>query len=124
MKVYISGKWEARRWLRDWAGRVSTLGYDVTSSWLNEEGSRDLDLLEQQVTSGRGIREITASDLLILDTFDLDEYGGREVEMGVALACHIPIVIVGPPRNIFHSLAIRRLSSWSAVLDFLAHPNT
>lgn len=125
MRVYISGLWESRERIARWGPIFRAAGHEVTSSWLEEGGvGRGCDILQEQMTSGKDIQEIASSDLLVVDTFDVDAYGGREVEVGIALALHIPVVVVGPRRNIFHSLAIRRLSSWNAVLSFLTHTNT
>lgn len=65
--------------------------------------------------------EINASDLLILDTEDVTPRGGREVELGFALGRFQEKIIymVGPVRNVFHTLVDRRFDNWDQLMATL-----
>lgn len=69
----------------------------------------------------RDLREVQRADLLILDTIDESNTGGREVEMGSALSMETTIWRVGPVRNIFHELAEREFTDWDEILRELKH---
>ena len=56
--------------------------------------------------------ELSEADFLILDTLDETRTGGREVEFGHALAWGIPVIRVGPARNLFHHRARRVYNAW------------
>lgn len=67
--------------------------------------------------------EISAADLLILDTFVMSSRGGASNEFGFALGAHQGklVWIVGPERSVFHQLADRRFNSWADCVAFLEH---
>ena len=69
----------------------------------------------------RDLAEIRSADLIIVDTFDVTERGGREVEFGFALGRFqgIETWIVGPMRNVFHRLADLVFDDWAQALEFL-----
>lgn len=89
------------------------MGHMVTSRWLLEEGVSYQSAL-------RDMREIREADLLIIDTVDVTERGGREWEIGYAQALGKPIVKVGPNRNVFHQFIPRTLKDWDEALCFFA----
>lgn len=69
--------------------------------------------------SYRDAGEIVTADLLIIDTQEESCSGGREVEYGMALALGKPVWVVGPHRNIFHSVCRRQFDDWAPVLKEL-----
>lgn len=120
MKVYLASFFNTRSRLLPIRTRLQEMGYEVTSTWLDEpEGSTDKPSLEaSQAFAHRDLTQIADSNLLILDTFDETLRGGREVEYGFAMALGIPTVVVGPRRNVFHFLTYQ-FSSWEEALTFM-----
>lgn len=118
MNIYIAGKFEAQERLKHERNRIHMLGLGkVIGTWLDEESgdpttSQKLDYAE------RDLVEVSDSDLLILDTADENNRGGREVEYGAALGQGIEVWVVGPKRNVFHELAPHFLD-WDDVLEAL-----
>jgi len=93
--------------------------YLITSSWLNEKTNdptkiTTYDLLPEsnQLLAAKDFWEIEESDLVVIDTIDVSDRGGREVEMGYALAKKIQVVLVGPRRNVFHYLVREVYKDW------------
>lgn len=128
-RIYIAGRYEARDRLRGERNRMNVLGAGrVVGTWLDEEPAQE-SLTPQQAYdyAVRDRKELACdADLLILDTFDDDDRGGREVEYGIALGYtlaakdheRIETWVVGPKRNIFHELA-PHFETWDQVLDAL-----
>ncbi len=126
--IYIAGKFDAKDRLRIERDRICALkAGHVISLWLDEETAAPdetrtkgtgLSAEEGRTYAKRDLYEIQTADLLILDTFDDNLRGGREVEFGFALATGIPVWVVGPKRNVFHELA-RHFASWPDVLEQL-----
>lgn len=116
MKVYIGSFFDTRERLLPYRDQLFKLGHDVVSTWLNEtkkmpEMGHDEFWKKLAV---KDLAEIQSADLFILDTLDITPRGGREVEIGYALAGHQNrlIYLVGPVRNVFHTLADRRFDTW------------
>ena len=123
MKIYLAAKFERRLAIRPWADALWTLGHEVVSSWLNEV-SRMPGMSSPEFYKKLAIKDLTeirAADLLILDTAEASERGGKEVEWGYALGqFHGKLVwIVGPQRNVFHYLADRVFPDWATCLQYL-----
>lgn len=126
MRIYIAGRFEAQKRLRTARHELQNLGQEVVSSWLDEAPGMPPVKAER-----RDLEDLYKSHLIILDTFDEDDRGGREVEWGVALGlrCYggfgdggdfLPYLwLVGPKRNIFHELADRHFSTWQDCYDFI-----
>lgn len=122
MKIYIAGKYEARERLRSIRAILQERGHEVISSWLDETAPKGEVTDEYKASVAiRDFREILNADLFILDTLDESNTGGREVELGWALALTLmglhkmkPIRI-GPDRNVYHMLP--SAPSWEAFLS-------
>ena len=119
MKIYLAAKFEAKLVMRGVKLMIEELGHKVVSTWLDEES------LETTVTDAmklqyalRDLSEIEDADLLILDTYDDNLRGGREVEYGYARALGKQTWVMGPQRNVFHHLA-PHFDSWLDVRDSL-----
>ncbi len=117
--IYLAGKWAAQARLRGIARQLTGRGWTVVASWLHEPDQRLTPAQEAEIAD-TDVREVERADVLVLDTFDDDERGGREVEWGVALAHDKPVYIVGPMRNVFHRLAWGHWDTWRDALDALA----
>ncbi|KKK51062.1 hypothetical protein LCGC14_3118710, partial [marine sediment metagenome] len=59
-------------------------------------------------------------DIFILDTSDVDETGGREVELGAAIILGKVIFLVGPIRNLFHMHpSVRSFRTWNDIISHI-----
>jgi len=116
MLTYIAGKWTARRRIRRWAEKVNELpNYSICSSWLT--CTKPFPPVFLQAVKDHN--EVQRASLLILDTLDKSETGGREVEFGLALGDGCIIYIVGPNRNIFHTMATKQFDTWPKLMEHL-----
>lgn len=137
LRVYIAGFFDTKDRLHPVRDALTSLGYVVTSTWLDEvqtdvapgkvsttiaealekyKGTKHEDYLSYAV---RDVKDIDRSDFLIVDTFDITPRGGREVEVGYAIGTGKPFFVVGPERNVFHKLAKDTFSSWDSAIEFL-----
>jgi hypothetical protein len=122
VNIYIAGKWEARDRLKLERDAIhANTKHKVIGTWLDVEESPEPTIMDKRAYAGRDLAEVKASNLLILDTLDMNERGGREVEYGMALGRgHIWTWIVGPIRNIFHEIASRHFATWDEAHKELA----
>ena len=120
MKCYIASFFDTRARIKPHADALWAKGHEITSSWL-QEVARPEGMTREEFWKKLAIKdlaEINAADLLILDTFDVTPRGGREVELGFALGRFQTksIYLVGPVRNVFHTLVDRHYDTWDALL--------
>jgi nucleoside 2-deoxyribosyltransferase len=125
--IYLAAKFDAKERIRIERDRIHALKLGhVVSCWLEEEQAappegtqgHELPASVAREYAARDLWEVWHCDLLILDTFDDNMRGGREVEFGMALAAGIEVWVVGPKRNVFHELA-PHFDSWADVLEAL-----
>ena len=94
----------------------------MCSNWLSESSAQafaDLTVKQRRTYSYRDIGEVVTADLLIIDTQEESCSGGREVEYGMALALGKSVWVVGPERNIFHSVPRRQFDTWEMAIEEL-----
>lgn len=123
MRVYIAARFERRVAIRPWAARVWELGHEMLSTWL-QETSRLSALTTDEFFRKLAIKdlcEVYRADLLILETLEQSERGGKENEYGFALGGfqNKLLWIVGPYRSVFHHLADRRFDTWEECIEAL-----
>jgi len=99
------------------------MGHEVVSTWLDEV-AKPAGMTQEtfwRKLAVKDLAEVKACDLLIADTMDVTPRGGREVEFGFALGGHQSkhVFIVGPVRNVFHTLADIRFESWDECLNYV-----
>ncbi len=133
MNIYIAGLWDARARLCEVRDRVEAAGHKVVGTWLDAENKPAHS--EQGVINSGGhdlaknyaVRDadevVNLCDMLMLDTLDLNVRGGREVEYGLALASNKRTVVVGPKRNVFHSIAHYHFENWDEAIRWLKWVN-
>lgn len=104
--IYIAGKFTSQARLRGERTRLQGSGFVVRASWLDETATDYNAPLELKMeNASRDCDEVGACTTFVLDTLDVSETGGREVELGMALQRgNVTIFRVGPPRNVFHYL--------------------
>mgnify|MGYP001614890959 FL=1 len=120
MKVYIASYFNTRDRIVPMAHAIRDQGHTITASWLetaNDDNSRP----RWREYALRDMDEILASDLLIVDTFDVTPRGGREVELGLAIAWGLYVWGVGPKRNVFHELVDPWFETWEEALTDLGN---
>jgi hypothetical protein len=121
-RIFIAGKWEAQLRLRAERANLVDAGLGVVSSgWLDEPGGGYWDTMRiPRLLSGyrndRDIRYVASErrprGLFLLDTIDPGGgTGGREVELGFALAIGLEAWCIGPRRNIYHE-RLPQFDSW------------
>jgi nucleoside 2-deoxyribosyltransferase len=123
MRIYLASNFASQARIRTVRNDLRALGHTITSSWLAERGAQSFELRPEngERYATRDLGEIVTSDLLIIDTHEQSNTGGREVEYGAALALGKPVWIVGPSRNVFHTVARRSFDSWAECYDALRH---
>jgi hypothetical protein len=67
----------------------------------------------------RDLQEIRACKVLIVDTVATNTRGGSQVEFGFALGFQTQVWLVGPVRNVFHTLAQRTFTNWGDAIEEL-----
>ncbi len=118
VRVYLAAPYAAREQVRLIAAGLRRGGYEITSRWLDEtheitDGTTGAaaELTDQQVSQHAydDLLDIDIADVLVAFTGASLSVanagsGGRHVETGYALAKGLPIIVVGPPENVFHRL--------------------
>jgi nucleoside 2-deoxyribosyltransferase len=139
MKVYLAAPYACRDGLRGLAAELVKIGMSVTSSWLTEKQAIDAgtvgaaaDLADAQVRHHvqTDFRDIERADVLVAFTgaaavrfnaSNVSHSGGRHVETGYALALGKPVIVIGPPENVFHRGACTNVPDWhEAVLELVS----
>jgi hypothetical protein len=142
--IYIAGKYSSQERLRAVRTQLQEMGYTVLSSWLDETATEsfggssmpaqsdatDAKMLEN---AKRDLEEVRQCNVICLDTLDISDTGGREVELGFSLypLLDYPVVgpdgreaypsattfnLIGPKRNIFHHLVHFHYANWDEAL--------
>lgn len=143
MNIYVSAFFESRNRIKPFLFLLEALGHSIVSTWLDEpeyekpviqatlqEAKAATGLSEVQIIgiAKRDIKELNVSDFMILDTIDETPRGGREWEYGYffhmvngwVLDLKITnIVLVGPERNVFHSLIPNKFSTWEELVQWM-----
>lgn len=140
--MYLASRYGRRLELCEYRDQLVADGHSVTSRWLN--GDHQIDDQGQPIgESGERIIESDSEDGAALRARfaqeDLDDVcscvmfvaftepprsgasrGGRHVELGVAIALGLPIIIVGPRENLFcwHP-NVRQFDTFEAFRDAL-----
>jgi len=106
MKIYIASFYDTRDRLRPIIGLLERIGHTVTSRWISQQENEADNITDQdwRIYGERDLEDIRNADILICDTLDETPRGGREVELGYAMALGKLAITVGPKRNIFHRL--------------------
>ncbi len=130
LHVYLGGAFEAKNRLMGLRDVLETIpGVKVIGTWLNEtpddpvglkESEADGPVVEQATAYAiRDLDEIYGADLLILDTIQTNDRGGKDTEFGCALASGLTSWVVGPRRNVFQRLADKHFESWEPAIEYL-----
>lgn len=98
------------------------LGHQVLSTWLDEVAKPEfMNVLDFRIKLAiKDLCEVSAADLLILDS--MESSGGKNFEAGFAFAHHQNKLfwVIGKCSNIFQELADDHFDSWDDCLKYLA----
>lgn len=120
MILYLAAAFESQARMREVRRQLELLGHTVNSTWLDEQGPAPGHLGMDEMTQYaiRDLGEVRVCHLLLLDTFDMNERGGREFEAGFGMGTGVQVLRVGPVRNVFHSL-VQGFGSWEEAYAWL-----
>lgn len=128
MRIYIASFFETKDRLQEPKKALWKLNHEVVSSWLDEaprgEFMPTTEIFWKKLAM-KDLAELERADAIILDTLDVNPRGGREVEFGFALAGwqNKLVCIVGPYRNVFHTLADKQFNTWDECLAWFKNPH-
>ena len=122
--IYLAARYRRRQELTEYGDQLKADGHIVTSRWVYVEGrssdsKANTDELRTRYAQ-EDIEDLQAADTVI--AFTEEEHspysrGGRHVELGMALAWHKDVYLVGNPENVFcHLPAVQRYDRWSDAL--------
>lgn len=103
VSVYIAAPYPEKAWALRVANGLAAQGITITSRWLSQVDPPDTDEFARQ-----DLADILRCDVLVAlnpDGWAEVGTGGRHVELGYALACGIPALLVGERTNVFHHLS-------------------
>ena len=117
MNIYIASYFDTRDRLKPIKAQIEQLGHRVVSRWLDVPGSPPEGMTEATYFTQeamRDIEDIDRCDYIIVDTFDVTQRGGREVELGYFMGKKgtVMIATVGPKRNVFHYIVGANFATW------------
>lgn len=117
MKAYLSAPTARAEELRAYAEELTALDVEVVSRWLTTLGKQ-----EPGRAAAQDVADLRRADVFIAftGTAAAPGRGGRHVELGIALAHEIPVIVVGDPEHLFHHLAgVDVVDDWPAALQRL-----
>ena len=113
MNCYLAGRYSSQATMRVHADQLIALGHHIASRWVYKAYGGDPDPIQAALED---LEDLSAADTLIVFTprlhFPFPHHedtgyvttGGHHVELGLALAWHKTIYLVGSRVNIFHYL--------------------
>jgi hypothetical protein len=122
--IYLSSCSARQAELRQVAGELEDLGCKVVSSWLWMEGVDLRDHRTAAATAERNLADLQRATMLIAFSGGPDGAesgrGGRHVELGIAIARGLDVVLVGEREHIFHyGTRIKQLADWADIRQIL-----
>jgi len=124
-RAYISARWSRQRLAKRYAQALRHLGCEVVSTWQDRAGGPNVANAKpgHEAVSVAAARcdesEIhTAAVLVFIADSPKGRYpgGARHVEMGIARALGVPIVLIGQPGNVFQCDVDATFPNWHTFL--------
>ena len=115
--IYLASNWDSKPRMRALRDQIQLRGHTVLSSWLDDPTTEYI--VDSPNDARNDLDEIRRCDLVVCDTAEQSNTGGREVEVGFAMGRALPVWIIGPQRNIFHAIADRHYTNWVDALRAL-----
>lgn len=99
MKVYIAT--HSRELGNEYKSKLEKLGYEINSSWLNEEFKKSTEMSDEEsrLIAVRDVNEVGEANILFLIAGEEKYSGGKFVELGVAIALEKIIFLIGRREN-------------------------
>jgi nucleoside 2-deoxyribosyltransferase len=143
-KVYLAARYSRRLELCGYRAQLESIGFVVTSRWLNgahqidhdgkpigdhgeklfEEGTcESADAMRARFVT-EDVTDVKRADIVIAFTEEPrsgHSRGGRHVELGLAIAWNKDIYVVGPCENLFCYLPQISVVTWESFLRDYAH---
>jgi len=127
IRIYVAGPWEARSRLRAAYDAIEAVpDLTCTSTWLTNavdpvgvgegEEAKDPHALK---CANMDLDNVMQSDVLILDTLETNNRGGKDFESGVGFSLGLEWWVVGPYRNVFQRLAHKHFKTWDEAIAAL-----
>jgi len=128
MEIYIAAPFVRQNEAREKAQQLTSLGFSVTSRWINEDVNAAINATPeyQNERAFIDIDDINAADYLVLLGEHDSRTGGKHFETGYAYATGKGILVIGRRENIFHHLpSVKFCETWEQGIVFLkALPQT
>lgn len=123
MKIYIAASFASSERIYEMAEALEEKGYIVTGVWFQPH-----DPIEKlwdsnfggRIAEAMALRDLDAirrADIFIIDTLDTSTTGGRNCELGYALALEKRIILIGEPTSVFFSLARESYLTWDEFFE-------
>ena len=123
MKIYVAASFNSVTRIQDEVEELEERGHTITGVWF--QGNDPLERIWDgnfggriaEVMSLRDLNGIDRADLMIIDTLDPSSSGGRNVELGYAIAKNKRLVLIGEPTTIFFALVREAYPNWKEFHD-------
>jgi len=121
VKVYLAAAYSRAAEMRHVRNKLEAVGFQVVSRWI------DVELFEgkeDKICASSDCRDLRSADYLLFfsDGPQATGKGGRHVEFGIAWALGVPVLVIGPKENIFHSLpGVMHTDSLDQAIERLSH---
>lgn len=111
LKTYLAARYSRWQEMRQVAERLEAMGHMITSRWVQGQHQCNDDQLLNSPEwaikiANDDLEDLWKADQLILftDPIRTATRGGKQVELGYAMALGLKIYIVGEPENVFQHL--------------------
>lgn len=117
MRIYLAAPFTAQDRMKGVRDVLTAIGHEVTSTWIDlaEIGeATDFDPVRCAPHAASDMADLLRADAVAVFTeYGLSTTGGQHVETGMALAAGKRVFVIGPRRNIFHTLPqVEFFPSW------------
>ncbi len=103
MKLFLAAAFTERARMRAIRDKVlRPLGVEVTSRWIDLIDVDDTSPSRLVASGTDNLYDIRRADTFVLFTTPASTAGGAHLETGYAWLLGIPILVVGPPVNLYH----------------------
>lgn len=128
LKVYLAAPFQQQKQMQLRAAELRAVGIQVTSRWLEEQDKPmgEIPGHIRRINAIHDVEDVIAADMLVFHDDPTIQRAGRHVEFGIAVGIgttrSFPILVLGPPNNIFHYLAqVYHFDSWADLKANLIH---
>lgn len=123
MSIYLSGSFDARDIIEQYACQLIEDGHTVTSNWLWEPPKRigaEFHDWEFRARANDDLADVDRCDTVVMFTEWPSTSGGRHGEFLYGVAKGKRAVLIGPRENVFHHLSVvEQYDTWEDYLDTL-----